>query len=478
MRGESTTGTFALSEKNSIPNNLHDSSISMASADLFKTPSLQLTDPQAQSQSSAESHVPFANRKNTSVTDAGAMAHLLKGCLGTGILAMPNAFKNGGLAFGLVGTLVLGTICAHCMNILVSSSQFLCRRTKTPALDYSNTALVAFETGPKAVQPYSSFAKWFVNAALCTTLYSTGAVYIVFIAQSVKQVGDFHFEEMKIDVRIYMLIFAIPLCLMCLIRNLKYLVPFSMLSNAFILISFAITLSYIFKDLPALSERRNLADPGQIPLFLSTVTFALEGIGVVMPIENSMKNPGHFLGCPGVLNISMGIVVVLYAVMGFFGYLKYGESALGSVTINLPTGEILCQVVKILIAAAVLFTYALQMYVPNKIVWEGLECYVKKGWQNTAQNTYRIGVVIIATCVAAAVPELDAIISLVGAVFLSTLGLLCPAVIETVTFWDELGPGRWKLWKNVIVVVLALVVLVSGAYSSIARIVETYSMQQ
>lgn len=72
----------------------------------------------------------------------------------------------------------------------------------------------------------------------------------------------------------------------------------------------------------------------------STAIFAMEGINVVMPIENEMSNPNHFLGCPGVLNITMGFVATLYAIVGLFGYLKYGEDVLGSITLNLPEDEV------------------------------------------------------------------------------------------------------------------------------------------
>ena len=58
-----------------------------------------------------------------------------------------------------------------------------------------------------------------------------------------------------------------------------------------------------------------------------------------MPVENSMQNPQHFLGCPSVLNISMSVVVSLYAVIGVFGYLKYGEAIQGSITLNIPVEE-------------------------------------------------------------------------------------------------------------------------------------------
>lgn len=65
----------------------------------------------------------------------------------------------------------------------------------------------------------------------------------------------------------------------------------------------------------------------------------MEGIGVVLPVENTMAKPQHFLGCPGVLNITMSVVVLLYMTMGFLGYVRYGDEALGSITLNLPTGE-------------------------------------------------------------------------------------------------------------------------------------------
>lgn len=40
------------------------------------------------------------------------------GNIGTGILAMPDAFKNAGLYVGLFGTMILGAICTHCMHMV------------------------------------------------------------------------------------------------------------------------------------------------------------------------------------------------------------------------------------------------------------------------------------------------------------------------------------------------------------------------
>ena len=45
-------------------------------------------------------------------------------------------------------------------------------------------------------------------------------------------------------------------------------------------------------------------------------------------------------GWNGVLNIAMTVVTCLLIAVGFFGYLKYGENVMGSITLNLPGDEL------------------------------------------------------------------------------------------------------------------------------------------
>ena len=77
----------------------------------------------------------------------------------------------------------------------------------------------------------------------------------------------------------------------------------------------------------------------QLPLFFGTAVYAFEGIGVVLPIENQMKDKNELRGPAGVLNTSMVTVTCLYIAVAFFGYLKYGENVLGSITLNLPVEQ-------------------------------------------------------------------------------------------------------------------------------------------
>lgn len=52
-----------------------------------------------------------------------------------------------------------------------------------------------------------------------------------------------------------------------------------------------------------------------------------------------MKCPKAYLKPFGIMNMGMLIVLSLYAIIGFFGYWKYGENAEGSVTLNIPQND-------------------------------------------------------------------------------------------------------------------------------------------
>lgn len=44
-------------------------------------------------------------------------------------------------------------------------------------------------------------------------------------------------------------------------------------------------------------------------------------------------------GCLGVINVVMLTVFIFYFLVGFFGYLHYGDRVLISITLNLPDSE-------------------------------------------------------------------------------------------------------------------------------------------
>lgn len=110
-------------------------------------------------------------------------------------------------------------------------------------------------------------------------LTSIGFIFYFLLLQIIES----HFD-VDYNIRVYILVTAVPIFLVGIVRNMKYLVPFSALANILLLVGFCLTFYYIFQDLPPLSSRPAVAPITQIPLFFSTVLFGMEGIGTVLAL--------------------------------------------------------------------------------------------------------------------------------------------------------------------------------------------------
>lgn len=114
----------------------------------------------------------------------------------------------------------------------------------------------------------------------------TESIFPVIAAHPVfsSQVTDFRTGR-NISITLYIVSLIPALILLGQVRNLKYLVPFSMLANIFMVTGFSITLYYVFSTI----KWNDISNPDvklfstveQLPRFFATVIFAIEGIGVV-----------------------------------------------------------------------------------------------------------------------------------------------------------------------------------------------------
>ncbi|XP_048505508.1 proton-coupled amino acid transporter-like protein CG1139 isoform X2 [Athalia rosae] len=408
-------------------------------------------------------------------TTADTLLHLLKGSLGTGILAMPKAFDNAGWAVGLIGTLLIGLLCTYCIHLLLKSEYEMCRRKKIASLTYPAVAENALREGPNFFKRFSKAAPHIINVFLMIYQLGGCSVYVVFIATNIKTALEPHVPI--IDLRLYMLILLVPLIFINWVRNLKFLVPFSTIANIVSFVSFGIILYYIFREPLDFSEREPVGMLSNFPLFFGTVLFALEAIGVIMPLQNEMRTPKSFGRSFGVLNIGMGTVIILYLAVGFTGYIRYGNALLGSITLNLPD-EILAKSVQVLLAFSIYVTHALMCYVAIEISWNDylgpkLE---KSSHRLLWEYVLRTSLVIFTFLCAVAIPQLELFISLIGALSLSGLGLGFPAIIHTCAFWKVTHGSRKIIMvaKNSFVVIFGILGLVAGTYTSLRDIVETF----
>lgn len=148
---------------------------------------------------------------------------------------------------------------------------------------------------------------------------------------------DQHIEA--VNVRVCILVFLVPLVLLSSIRNLKFLAPVSMLANICMAVALSITIYYFTRGLPDLGKRRLVGEISDFPSSIAITIFAIEAIGVVMPLENQMKTPQNYVGIFGVLSKGMAVVTAVYVLIGFLGYWCYGNEAQDNISKNLPVNE-------------------------------------------------------------------------------------------------------------------------------------------
>lgn len=401
------------------------------------------------------------------------LIHLLKGNVGSGMFAMGDAFRNAGLIASPLITLLLGVICVYSQHMLLSGARELQRRTRSPVLPtFAETVELSFKTGPPKLHGFAKTVRLWINVFLCVTQMGFCSVYFVFISDNLKMVMDYYNAEL--DIHIHMTIILLPIMLSCWIRDLKYLVPLSLFANVAMTVGIAVTLYYISQELPAPSTREYIAPWTKIPLFFGTAIYSFEGIGLVLPLQNEMKQPEQFTRRFGVLNIGMTIVTCLLVIMGFLGYLKYGDNVQGSLTLNLPQQDILAQAVQLTICLGILFSYALQMYVPIEILWP----HILKRWgpfkySSLTDIIFRSSLVLITFILAEAIPHLSLFISLVGAVSSTALALFFPAIMDLAIHWEcGLGHLKWLLWKDSFIICIGIIGFLTGTYASIEAIVQ------
>lgn len=114
----------------------------------------------------------------------------------------------------------------------------------------------------------------------------------------------------------------------------------------------------------------------------------------------------------------------------------------------------------------------LQFYVPMEITWDNIKGRIPEKRHNIAQIVMRtIFVMVIVGVAAAAGHHLDALIDLVGALFLASLGLVVPSLLDIIVWWKNWGRWNWVLYKDIIIITFGLFGTFSGTYTALKHFV-------
>ncbi|VDL86928.1 unnamed protein product [Nippostrongylus brasiliensis] len=393
---------------------------------------------------------------------------MVKAMLGTGLLSLPLAFKHAGLFLGLFLTIVICLICLYCMRQVVFAAHFVCNRNGRDLIDYANILRGAVEMGPSWIRHKGYFFKQLLNVNMFVSQLGFCCVYLVFMADNLE---DFFNNNTSIHLSkaVWMLIVMVPMLTLCSIRRLSVLAPLAMAANFVYIIAVAIVLFFFISDLRSINSLPWFGKLSDLPLFFGTVMFAFEGVAVIMPLENRMRNPHSFIAWNGVLNSSCLVVLAIFSVTGFYGYLSLGDDVKDTATLNLPMTPFY-QTIKLMFVVCIMVSYPLQFYVPMERVEKWITRKIPVAKQTCYIYTVRYLGVLLTCAVAELIPHLALFISLIGAFSGASMALLFPPCIELLTCYakQELTPKVWA--KNVFLLCFAFLGFTTGTYSALSEI--------
>lgn len=126
---------------------------------------------------------------NDKTNYAQSLMHMIKGNLGTGILAMPASFAHTGLINAVIGLPILCLVSTYCVHLLVRSSQRLENKSKGYSLKYASLAEHSFKSGPKWLSKFSRSMCRFVDSTLLIAQLGVCCVYLVFVVENITTVS-------------------------------------------------------------------------------------------------------------------------------------------------------------------------------------------------------------------------------------------------------------------------------------------------
>jgi proton-coupled amino acid transporter len=329
---------------------------------------------------------------------------LLKAFIGTGIMFLPKAFRNGGLLFSTITLVTVSIITGICFHILLQ-----CRKQYGGGYGEIGRAI----SGPKLRS----------LILVSITMSQVGFVCsgLIFTAENLHSFVKAVSHDKATPVMSTYFLIAIQLVViipLAFIRNVSKLGGAALLADIFILIG----LTYIYYyDIATIVKARGLNptvtlfNPQDFTLTIGSAIFTFEGIGLILPIQSSMKSPQQF---GKLLAMVMVIITIIFTAVGFLSYAAFGEDTRVEIITNFPQDSKLVNAVQFLYCIAVLVGEPVQLF-PAVRIMEG-KIFGRRSGKNHPKtkwrkNLFRTAVVIVAGLIAmAGAGDLDKFVSLIG----------------------------------------------------------------
>ncbi|SCU88111.1 LADA_0E08262g1_1 [Lachancea dasiensis] len=383
-----------------------------------------------------------------------AVLLLLKSFIGSGVLFLPRAFHNGGWAFSSFSLLTCCLLSYHCFILLINT------KNKLKVNGYGDLG-------------GAIYGRHMENAILGSIVLSQigfVAAYTVFTATNL-QVFFANVFEWESSVTFWILVQLLFITPLSLTRNISKLSGTALIADLFIFFGLTYVYYYCGTYVAAhgiASETMLVFNKNDWTLFIGTAIFTYEGIGLLIPIQESMKHPEKFNKCLFGVMASAGVVFIS---CGFLCYSAFGEEVKTVILLNFPRDSGMTTMVQLLYALAILLSTPLQLFPVIRILETSIFPKDASGKYNPRvkwlKNYFRIAVVIMNLTIAwLGANDLDKFVSLVGSFACVPLIYVYPPMLHLQAFRNG-GASKLSLVSDMLIAIFGVCVMVYTTYQAV-----------
>jgi proton-coupled amino acid transporter len=380
---------------------------------------------------------------------------LLKAFIGTGIMFLPKAFNNGGILFSSMTLLVVSAVTTVAFHLLLECRQIHQKN------GYGELGEAI--GGPRL--------RTLILASVTISQLGFVCAGTVFVAQnlhSFAQAVSHGRNPISTDVLIALqLIVLIPLAF---IRNISKLGPAALLADICILVGLAYIYWYDIASLIdyGMDKTVTLFNPQQYTLTIGAAIFTFEGIGLILPIQSSMKQPEKF---EYLLWAIMLIITIIFTSVGALCYATFGSATKIEVISNFPQDSKLVNAVQFLYSLAVLVGTPVQLFPALRILegkMFGRRSGKKDAFTKWKKNGFRT--ILVVLCIGIAIwgaNSLDRFVALIGSFACVPLVYIYPPLLH----YKGVAETRMAKAGDILLMTVGLVCMV---YTTVITVINSF----
>lgn len=381
---------------------------------------------------------------------------LLKAFIGTGILFLPKAFNNGGLLFSSITLVVVSLITTLCFRLLLQ-----CKTKYSGGYGELGGAIGGKYLQGIILGSVTLSQIGFVCAGIIFTAQNMHS-FAVAVARGPEPISS------KVIIALQVVV-LIPLAL---IRNISKLGGAALIADVCILIGLTYIYYYTISAISdnGIAKSVVLFNSNSFPLTIGSAIFTFEGIGLLLPIQTSMKEPQQF---SKLLYIVMALITVVFTAVGALAYAAFGSATKIEVISNFPQDSKLVNAIQFIYSFAVLVGTPIQLFPPVRILEGQIFGYLtgkKDAATKWKKNAFRAVVVICCGLIAwVGADDLDKFVALIGSFACIPLVYIYPPLLH----YKAMATNKWERGADVVMILVGVVAMIYTTSVTVSQWVST-----